>query len=108
MTRNAGAGQPQGNCLKPWEQDALEALRRDWDTAYRIGYDEEHGWYAARRDQIGALITTEDPDALRREIADDYVLMPVPREPRARAHADQRAGVLGADAGELLTESAEP
>jgi len=91
-----------------WEQKALEALRWDWDTAYVIGRDDEHGWYAGRRDKIGELITDSDPDALRREIAQNYTLKPVPRKPGPRARAHRPALVLGAEAGELLTETAEP
>jgi hypothetical protein len=102
MIANAAAGS-----LRPWEEQALEALQWDWDTAYLIGHDDKHGWYAGRRDKIGDLITTADPDALRREIAKDYAVRPVPREPR-RGQADGGTRVLGADAGDLLTESAEP
>jgi hypothetical protein len=83
------------------EEKALEALRWDWDTAYLIGYDEEHGWYAGRRDRIGELITADDPDALRRKIAENYAIKPVPAraaptggdpDPRARpGHRPRRA-----------------
>jgi len=104
MTGGAGALQPEGS-RRHWEE-ALEAVRWDWDTAYIIGHDE-HGWHAGRRDKIGHLITAADPAEPRREIAEDYELKPVPREPMRRRLAD-RACVLGADAGELLTDSTEP
>jgi hypothetical protein len=101
-----GTGQTEVG-LKPWEQDALEALRWDWDTAYLIDHDEENGWHAARKDKIGELITADDPDALRREIAGNYAMKPVPREP-LRRKAPQTAGrALGTEPGELLTGSAE-
>lgn len=97
MTGDPGAG--QGSSLRPWEEQALKALRWDWDTAYLIGHDEEHGWYAGRRDKIGDLITAPDPDALRREIAGNYALKPVPREPRPRKATQAACRVPGADAG---------
>ena len=101
--------QAQDECgLSAWEAHALEALRWDWDTAYLIGHDDEHGWYAGRRDKIGALITAHDPDSLRREIAANYALKPVPREPRPRREIQTAGRVLGAEPGELLTGSAEP
>ena len=87
--------------------DALEALRWDWDTAYMIGHDEEHGWYAARKDKIGELITADDPDALRREIAENYAMKPVPREPLRRKGAQTVVPVLGTEPGEVLTGSPE-
>jgi hypothetical protein len=102
-----GTGQTEVG-LKPWEQDALEALRWDWDTAYMIGHDDEHGWFAGRLDKIGDLITADDPDALRREIAADYALKPVPRGPAARGGRGGGKLVLGADPGALLTGIAEP
>ena len=39
MSGNAGTGQPRGG-LKPWEQDALEAVNFGWGDAYLIGHDE--------------------------------------------------------------------
>lgn len=94
--------------LPGWEEKALEALRWDWDTAYVIGHDDEHGWYAGRRDRIGELITADDPDALRRKIAENYAIKPVPREPRRRTETLTPGRVLGTDPGELITQSAEP
>jgi hypothetical protein len=38
----------------------------------------------------------------------DYAVKPVPREPRRRTEAQTPERALGADPGELLTESAEP
>ena len=94
--------------LPGWEKKALEALRWDWDTAYVIGYDDEHGWYAGRRDRIGELITADDPDALRRKIGENYAIKPVPREPRRRTETLTPGRVLGTDPGELMTRSTEP
>ena len=90
------------------EAQALETLRWDWDTAYMIGHDEQRGWWAARRDKIGELIAADDPDALRREIAENYAVKPVPRETRTHRGPDGGARVLGAEPGELLTRNAEP
>jgi hypothetical protein len=101
-----GTGQTEVG-LKPWEQDALEALQWDWDTAYLIGHDDEHGWFAGRLDKIGDLITADDPDALRREIAENYATKPVPREPLRREAAQPAGRALGTDPGELLAGSAE-
>jgi hypothetical protein len=98
-----GEGGPLGR-----EEKALEALRWDWDTAYVIGHDDEHGWYDGRRDRIGELITADDPDALRRKIAENYAIKPVPREPRRRTETRTPGRVLGTDPGELMTRSAEP
>ncbi len=58
---------------------ALEALTWDWGEAYLIGHDDERGWWASRRDQIGDLLTAAGPDGLRRQIRADYALRPVPR-----------------------------
>lgn len=58
-------------------EQALAALRWDWGEFYLIGYDDEHGWWAARRDRIGALLTEEGPGELRAAMADDYGMKPV-------------------------------
>jgi hypothetical protein len=58
----------------------LEELHWHWGEAYRIGYDEHRGWWAARRDQIGALLTAADPGKLHQSICDDYDAKPVPRD----------------------------
>lgn len=57
----------------------LEELRRDWGEAYLIDRDAERGWWAARRDQTGTLLTAPDADALHAEIRADYGKRPVPR-----------------------------
>ncbi len=64
--RTAGAGSA--------EDGALEALRLEWGEFYLIGHDDEHGWWAARRGLIGALITEAGPDELRAAMTDDYGL----------------------------------
>jgi hypothetical protein len=56
------------------EDHALEALRLEWGEFYLIGYDDERGWYAARRGLIGVLLTGEGPGELRAAMADEQVL----------------------------------
>lgn len=68
-----GEGAPQAG------ERELAALQWNWGEAYLIGCDEEHGWWASRRDQIGGLITEAGPDELRAAIIADYDLKPVPR-----------------------------
>jgi hypothetical protein len=89
------------------DEEALEALRFGWGEAYLIDFDVERGYWAARRDKIGGLLTAGDPGGLRDAITADYAVKPVPREPAARRPLTGKA-VLGADPGELLTGSAEP
>ncbi len=45
-----------------------------------VGADEERGWWAARRDQVGGYLTAHDPDGLWKAIREDYALKPVPRD----------------------------
>jgi hypothetical protein len=99
----AGDGQPGGV-----DEVALEALRFGWGDAYLIGHDDERGYWAARRDRVGGLLTASDPDGLRDAITGDYAVQPVPREPAARGGRDGRKAFLGADPGALLMGSAEP
>jgi hypothetical protein len=101
------AGQDEEG-LPPREEETLEAIRFGWGDAYLIGYDDERGYWAARRDRIGGLLTADAPDALRDAITEDYAVKPVPREPAARGCRDGGKPVLGADPGALLTGSAEP
>jgi hypothetical protein len=61
------------------EKDALDALEFDWGEAYMIGRDDERGWWAARRDRIGGLLTAPGAEELREAIRADYALEPVPR-----------------------------
>jgi hypothetical protein len=61
------------------EAVALEALRFDWDTAYRITV-EDGQWLAWRRDGKGGALAADTPDELRRAIVNDYVFLPVPRD----------------------------
>jgi hypothetical protein len=90
------------------DENALEALRFGWGDAYLIDYDVEQGYWAARRDKIGGLLTASDPDELRQAITDDYAVKPVPRKPRRRTEARTPERALGTDPGELLTRSPEP
>jgi hypothetical protein len=91
--------------LPPWEAGALEALRWHWGETYEIGQDDERGYWAARRDRIGALLTAADPDDLEKAISADYKLRPVPREPLADGDPRGRALILGTDPGALLSGS---
>ena len=45
-----------------------------------IGRDGKRGWWAARRDQIGAYLTAADADELGQAIREDYAARPVPRD----------------------------
>ena len=107
MTGNAGTEQPQGN-PKSWEQDALEAVNFGWGDAYLIGHDDERGYWAARRDRIGGLLTAANADELRHAISEDYTLKPVPREALPDSRPGGREPILGTDPGALLTRRAEP
>jgi hypothetical protein len=78
--------------LPPWEAEALEALRWHWGEAYMIGHDGERGWWAARRDKIGGLLTGADPAELEKAILADYSLRPVPRD--LPADGDPKGGAL--------------
>lgn len=62
--------------MKPWDDDALEAIRFGWDEAYEI---EGSPWRARRRDGLGGWIDAASADSLRRAITDDYAMKPVPR-----------------------------
>lgn len=70
------------------EQD-LAALQWNWGEAYLIGYDDEHGWWASRRDQIGGLLTEAGPDELRAAIIADYDLKRVPRAFAGRVKGEE-------------------
>lgn len=93
--------------LQPWYDEALKTLQWHWGAAYLIGHDDEHGWWAARRDQIGALLTGTGPDELWQAITADYMLRPVPREPLADGDPDDGAPVRVCDPGALLSGSAD-
>jgi hypothetical protein len=64
----------------PPELTPLEQLRWHWGDAYLIGRDDERGWWAARRDQVGAFLTAADDDDLGQVIRADYAARPVPRD----------------------------
>jgi hypothetical protein len=50
----------------------LEALRLDWGSAYLIGYEDSHGWFASPRGVVGVYLEAAGPDELRAAIAADY------------------------------------
>jgi hypothetical protein len=58
----------------------LGALSFGWGDAYEIGFDDELGYWARRRDNIGGRITAPGPDDLWQAICEDYTLKPVPRD----------------------------
>lgn len=66
-----------GDGLEPWEEDALDVLRRRWGEAYEI---EASGgqWRARRRGGLGGWIEAEGPDGLGWAIAEDHAVKPVP------------------------------
>ena len=74
----AAGGQAAG--LTPGSRYALDGLRFDWGEAYDIAVSDESGWQALRRDGKGDRIEAPTPDGLRKQIVDDYTLMPVPRD----------------------------
>lgn len=78
---------PQAASWQAGEQE-LAALQWNWGEAYLIGCDDEHGWWASRRDQIGGLIIEAGPDELRAAIIADYDLKPVPRDLTARGEGE--------------------
>jgi hypothetical protein len=51
---------------------ALGVLRVLWGDVYWIGYDDEAGWWAARRDKIGHFITAASAEELGKMIGDDF------------------------------------
>jgi len=56
---------------------ALDALEPGYGDAYLIGHSEEHGWHAARRDQIGGYLTGDTPGELRAAMDEDLAFKPV-------------------------------
>jgi hypothetical protein len=68
---------PQAVAVRTAEDQALEALRREWGWAYAIGHDDEHGWWAARHG--GWMDADNTTDNLRTQIFSVYALKPVRR-----------------------------
>ena len=64
----------------PPPRTPLEELRWHWGDAYLIGHDDERGWWAGRRDQIGVFMTAAGPEELWSAIHADYAAKPVPRD----------------------------
>jgi hypothetical protein len=75
-----GGPQAAGNTVDAVARAALESVRYDWGDAYDIGYDDEHGWHAKRRDGRGDILTAPNPDGLYEVIAADYRDRPVGRD----------------------------
>ena len=57
----------------------LAALRWGWGEAYRISCEDENGWRARRRDDLGGAIAAGTADELWSAILADYMFKPVPR-----------------------------
>jgi hypothetical protein len=110
-TGEADTGRPgradDESAPRPQDGQELEALRFGWGDAYLIDFGVVRGYWAARRDKIGGLLTAANPDELRQAITDDYAVKPVPREPAARGARDSGKPVLGADPGTLMAGGAE-
>jgi hypothetical protein len=70
---------PQAAAVRTAEDDALEALRLDWQDDYLISHDDEYGWRAARLDGLGDWLAAGSPGTLRKIIASDYEMKPVRR-----------------------------
>ncbi|MGH3250795.1 MAG: hypothetical protein ACRDOI_31955 [Trebonia sp.] len=85
---------------------ALAALQYDWGDAYRIGWDDEGGYWACRRDGLGEALTAPDRGALRRMIRADYELKPVARD-TAEA-AGNTSGLWCAGCGRQVTAASGP
>ena len=58
------------------EDPALEALRHGWDDVYEFGVGAD-GYWARRRDGLGAALIDQDPGELRRQVYEDYATKPV-------------------------------
>jgi hypothetical protein len=50
---------------------ALEVLRLFWEPEYSVGYDDEHGWWAARSGVIGHIITAAAPEELNEMMSEE-------------------------------------
>lgn len=50
----------------------LDVLWLLWADEYLIGYDDERGWWAARRGVTGHLMTADSPESLGQMIGDDF------------------------------------
>jgi hypothetical protein len=74
------ATQAAGGGTGTADEQVLHALRFGWGEAYRIGWDEQRGWWAQRRDNLGGDITAGDPDELWTQVYADYQLRAVPRD----------------------------
>jgi hypothetical protein len=66
VTAQAAAG------MSAEDAGALGVLRALWQDEYWIGYDEEYGWWAARRAKIGHFITAVSAEELGKLIGDDF------------------------------------
>lgn len=58
------------------EDSALQALRHGWDDAYEFGVGSG-GYWARRRDGLGAALADQDPGEVRRQVQEDYATKPV-------------------------------
>jgi hypothetical protein len=70
-------GLPAAAVVRSADEDALDALRRDWGHAYAVGRDDEHGWWAVRHGQVGRLLKAGGPGGLRAAMAGDCESWPL-------------------------------
>jgi hypothetical protein len=63
----------------------LQALREKWGAFYAAGFDEERGWWAARRGRPGHLLTAPGPGELGKAITRDKRRPPEENEALRRA-----------------------
>ena len=50
----------------------LDVLLLLWEDEYRIGHNDDLGWWASRRGVIGHIITAGSPEELGRMISDEF------------------------------------
>lgn len=51
---------------------ALEALRLGWGDVYMFSYEDERGYWAAKRQPGSAWLSAGTPEELGRLLADDF------------------------------------
>ena len=72
--------QAAGGGVRTADDHALDALRYGWGDACEIGHDDGRGYWARRRDGLGADMRADDLDRLWEEIRADYAFRAVPRD----------------------------
>jgi hypothetical protein len=54
------------------DAQALEVLRLLWGDEYSVGYDDDHGWWAARNGVAGHILEAPGAEMLGTMMADDF------------------------------------